>query len=89
MAQTSKWAFLADRIAMLTGAILIPEPPTIHNCHRGRCVRRAKYTVFRDGTPLENLCVHHAVRFCVRNGLRMPKEMKDADNDFERPIAQD
>lgn len=56
---------------------LIPAPPLIHNCIRGNCVRHAKYTVFQDDRKRENLCLHHAVKFCHQNGLHLPRKFED------------
>lgn len=53
---------------------LVPEPPLLHNCHRGTCCRRAKFTVFEDDRRLMNLCVHHAVKYGHEHGLSMPKQ---------------
>lgn len=49
-------------------------PNLIHNCHRGNCVKKAKYTVVdHDGNMVENLCGQHAKVLSEKRNMPMPK----------------
>ena len=49
-------------------------PNLIHNCHRGNCVKKAKYTVVgHEGKKIENLCQYHAKVLAEKKNISMPK----------------
>ncbi len=49
-------------------------PNLIHNCHRGNCVKKAKYTVTDQGEKVENLCGQHAKKFSAKSKIPMPSK---------------
>ena len=50
----------------------VGEPKLIHNCHRGNCKRRAKFTIKDDeGKKIEQICMYHVKKICYQNKLKM------------------
>lgn len=62
------------------------QPGLIHNCHRGNCVKRAKYTVVdQDSKKVENLCGHHAKTLSEKKNIPMPKKVVNfTEHDINR-----
>jgi hypothetical protein len=51
---------------------LRPEPLIHHRCRHRRCEHPATFTAYRAGQRPRNLCRHHAVELCERNGMHLP-----------------
>lgn len=49
------------------------NPNLHHNCTVGRCTHRGQYRILIDYKQVQ-VCLPHAVKYCRRYGLQLPKE---------------